>query len=447
MIPPSAAEAVDASLKERFTDDDFNLFPIVVEGEDAIPKERIMWMEDSCTKKRKNARRAFRRKRTKIRFQNLAMQQFPECNNLMNSSPVIGAVVFENEITKITNSPISFNFDEEETETDESTDVEPVVPNNVSKDVPPIQPTDETKEFKNGSSQLDGKVCSLVINNLKSEDFVGNSVRMLYTVEVDKSVLYELDNSSKDYSRDQLADGLREYALYSKGNPSYYYDDEMANNLLSDSDLAALFLEQEPRRERRSTRRDHEGTYRGKCHHYNECFGVTFPYMSDNIDPYNYVDEKQTCLRLNKSRVEGDKRSAMEMTQAFYSRFQRFDKWSNERTFLLGIYLFFEEPRNLSIGRRKQFVKVNYADVDIFEANIKRTHLIRRNSRQYYSAIQVEQLLHGTIGPLGLQQLIKSRTCNGGKPDVIHIPDHKDHVSKLFINVVTDDVKMPCGNS
>jgi hypothetical protein len=42
------------------------------------------------------------------------------------------------------------------------------------------------------------------------------------------TVLYELDNSSKDNSRDQLADGLREYALYSNGHPSYYHNDEMA---------------------------------------------------------------------------------------------------------------------------------------------------------------------------------------------------------------------------
>jgi len=89
---------------------------------------------------------------------------------------VIGADVFEKEITEITNSPISFTFDDEETETDESTSVEPVVLNNVTKDVPPIK--------------LDGKLFSLVINKLKSEDLVGKSVRMLYTVEVDKSGKY-----------------------------------------------------------------------------------------------------------------------------------------------------------------------------------------------------------------------------------------------------------------
>jgi hypothetical protein len=89
---------------------------------------------------------------------------------------VIGADVFEKEINEIMNSPASSTFDDEETETDESTSVESVIPKNVTKDVPPIK--------------SHGKMFSLVINKIKSEDLVGKSVRMLYTVEVDKSGKY-----------------------------------------------------------------------------------------------------------------------------------------------------------------------------------------------------------------------------------------------------------------
>jgi hypothetical protein len=117
------------------------------------------------------------------------------------------------------------------------------------------------------------------------------------------------------------------------------------------------------------------------------------------------------------------------------------------KEFLLGIHLFFEEPRCPSIGKGKQFVKIDFSKPDVYHANISRMHLIRCRANQYYSAIQAEQLLHGTLGPNGLHALKKHRTSDGMKPNIVEVSVDEDQVSKLFINLVTNEVKLPSGDS
>jgi hypothetical protein len=55
--------------------------------------------------------------------------------------------------------------------------------------------------------------------------------------------------------------------------------------------------------------------------YYNECFGVTYAYMPDVIDPYNSLDEKKISQRLNMVDKEEDSRPNMTVVHDYYNEY------------------------------------------------------------------------------------------------------------------------------